>query len=176
MFQEDYRIVVTLAAERFTQVPESALGSVAQDFSGALSEVIREVALLTHALGHAVDGHAVTEEDLRLSVVSVRRGSLEMILEPVRAIAESAATNQILAGLIINVITAGLTAVWNIVRGKKAADAHQPPPQNLPVAVPGAPYPADVSDHLPWERHERLTTFFPDGRITIREVRTRRWV
>ena len=176
MFQEDYRVIVTLTAERFTQVPESALGSIAQDFLGALSEVIREVALLTHALGHNMDGHIITDDDLRLSVVSVRSGSLEMILEPVRAIAEYAANNQILAGLIINVITAGVTAVWNIVRHKKAADAHQPLPQNLPVAVPGAPYPADVSDHLPWERYERLTTFFPDGRITIREVRTRRWV
>jgi hypothetical protein len=132
MLQEDYRVIVTLPAGRFTRVPESALGGVAQDFSGALSEVIRDVALLSHALGHDVDGHTVTEEDLRLSVVSARSGSLELILEPVRAIAEYAANNQILAGLIINVITAGVTAVWNIVRRNKAVAPANPHHRTFP--------------------------------------------
>lgn len=177
MFRDDYQLVITLDSPHFSRMSEVEVQEVGRGFASAFQAIVNRVGERSGVFEFSAEGESILDHHLRLQVLSVRGGSIEIALVAITAAAASEMGKQVIAGVIVSTIGAGATALWNKIRRKKAKQAHEPEPQPVPVVVQ-TPSPRDISPEFTRmdERQDRITTFLEDGSITIREVRTRRWV
>jgi hypothetical protein len=176
MLKDELDVIVTLDSPYFSSLSPTEGQRAASEFRDAFQEIVIEVARRSEALGFSAEGSTLTPDKLQLELVSVREGSLVLILAAIGAVATSEIGKQVIAGVIVSVIGASSTAIWNRIRRKKANESFSTNPQPVPVVVQ-KPDPVDITNELSnvEEQQERIINLLQDGSITIKEVRTRRW-